>query len=73
MYFWSVKSISVRQAYMKTQPSGTICNALHILKLTEIACKSHTHDFEHLWERSKQENTKHKILYIIYMDDMAVA
>lgn len=41
MYFWSIKSISLRQAYMKTQPPCTIYNGQHILKVTEIACKIH--------------------------------
>lgn len=58
---------------MKTQPSCTICNVLHILKLIEIACMSHTHAFKYLWERNKQENAKHKTIYIIYMDATAVA
>lgn len=58
---------------MKTQPSCTTCNALHILKLIKIAYKSHTHDFKYLWERNKQENAKHKTIYIIYMDATAFA
>lgn len=60
---------------MKTQPSCTTSNALHILKLTEIACKSHIRDSEHLWERNKQENTKQKTTqdHIIYMDATAAA
>lgn len=54
---------------MKTEPSCTISNALHILKLTEIARKSHIQDSEHLRERNKQENTKHMTTqdYLYYL------